>query len=188
MQAVLLECYESHCFCFNIGVVDNLQEWFLHVVWLTNHSHRLTLKWSVSQYVFCIHLPVLVCHHGWWAVVYACTELWQWHTLHRVCSWLISVEWISCTNVPTVTAEPWSHHYPLAQSLLPASDIWSIPLYSPSSVLWVYSWFSAAPSWRDTVAFPWTVFSSHHFWCEPASRNSPLSLSPWTQVYSSPQP
>ena len=51
----------SHCFCFIIGVVDNLQELFLHVVWLTNHSHRLTFKWCLWHQVhqLLLHAPMI---------------------------------------------------------------------------------------------------------------------------------
>ena len=41
--------YFFHCFCFIIGIVDNLQECFLHVVWLT-------LKWCLRHQV---HQPLL---------------------------------------------------------------------------------------------------------------------------------
>ena len=52
---------ESHSFCFIIVVVDIIQEWFLHVVWLTNHSHWLSFKWCLWHQVhqLLLHAPMI---------------------------------------------------------------------------------------------------------------------------------
>lgn len=99
----------------------------------------------VVPYLDCFHQGLIAVEYQFvdtffvfaYQFLYVITVDEQWYMLAQRhgdgirCIWSspISVGWTSCAIVPVDAAEPWSHHYLLAQSLLPASDILSIPLH-----------------------------------------------------------